>query len=119
MHHPGAMGSAAGALGAADRGASTVEVRQLRETVEALRASLEEHEATSAASVQSAVQRSTEEIAQLEALVQALRAQLEQADAVRLEQLADAERRFRDEREQLTATILALRTKLEATDDRR
>jgi len=98
---------------------TTAEVRQLREMIEALRARLEECEASSAATVQAAVQRSTEEITQLESAVQALRVRLEEEDVRRVDQLAEVERRFRDEREQLTATIVALRVRLEAAHDRR
>jgi len=108
-----------GAVGVEGRGATSAEVRNLREMIEALRTRLEESEGDAAASVQVAVQRLTEEIAQLEAAVQALRARLEEQNALRVDQLAAAEQRFRDEREQLTATIVALRVRLEASDDGR
>lgn len=95
-------------------GGSDPSARELRETVDALRAALEEQAADHRAALQHAIQGAAEEIAQLRELVTSLRVALDDAVLDRTEAVADVARAFAQERNELTATIDELRRRLEA-----
>ena len=95
---------------------SGADERQLRATVEALRAELERTEVEKAEAVQTAVRDAHDEIAQLQAAVVALRQELEDQRVASEDATAATQRAFRDERDQLTGMVAALRDQLEAKD---
>ncbi len=89
------------------------EIRQLKDTISAMRQQMEEMAAAANARVQQAVADSRDETTQLKAAVQAMRDQLEQ---MRFEKQRDIQQAVADanaEIEQLKGTIRALREELE------
>lgn len=91
-------------------------VRELKETIVALREALEAEAAGRQRAVQAAVRDAAEEIAQLKALAEEMREALEIEALDHADALALQDQAFRDERNQLIATVKALRARLEAED---
>lgn len=91
-------------------------VRELMDTIVALRGALEAEAAERDRVVQAAVRDAAEEIAQLKALAEEMRAALEIEALDHADALARQDQGFRDERNQLIATVKALRARLEAGD---
>lgn len=93
-----------------------VEIRQLKETVAALRDQLERNMGERNDAVQRAIASGHDEARQLQKTIQALRDELELARAAKDEALQAVLLNQRDEMRQLQATIVDLRTKLEETN---
>jgi hypothetical protein len=100
-----------------DLGLARAEVRQLRETVDELRAALEAAAVGRNAAVQNALAQSADEVARLKESVAAMRTALETTRREAADEREAIERAFRAEREQLHEIIGALRSRLEASDD--
>lgn len=92
------------------------EIRQLQDTIVALRAQMEELEADCARAIQEEAQVAAAEMRQLRETVQALRDQIEQNEERARQQRVDTELATRAERRHLEDTIRALREELEARD---
>ena len=93
--------------------ATQQETRQLKTTLGALRAELEQARYEAEPRVQDAVANSKEEIAQLRATSAALRAELERVGIVHAQELEDLRTRYRAEAIELQATVRELRERLE------
>jgi predicted nucleic acid-binding Zn-ribbon protein len=92
---------------------TTREVRDLKNTISALRQSVEEARAAADQRVQDAVAASNYEISQLKATTAALRQALEEERAERDAKVREALRGASDEIAQLRAAVAALRESLE------
>lgn len=102
-----------GEVGAADR-----EIRQLKDTIAAMRQEMEAMGAAANARVQQVAAEGRDETVQLQAAVQAMRDELER---MRFEKQRDVQQAVADaaaEVEQLQATIRALREELAQRDGR-
>lgn len=94
------------------------EIRQLKGTVAALRAQIEEMSAARDAAVQSAVAASRDEVRQLQGTVQTLRDELQGILLAKDAAVQAATVSAQDEARQLQATIAALRQELESAHGR-
>ena len=92
---------------------STLEVTQLRETIDVIRIKLEEHRHNQDAAVQQAVQRSADEIQQLKNTATSLRDELESQRLDYEALLQEKEKNNVDENLLLQQTIETLRENLE------
>ena len=92
-------------------------VRELTDTIVALREALEAEAADRDRAVQAAVRDAAEEVAQLRALAEEMRAALENEALDHADALARQDQGFRDERNQLIDTVKALRARLESGGD--
>lgn len=99
-----------------DTARSQPTVRELMDTIVALREALETEAAERDRAVQAAVRDAAEEIAQLKALTEQMRTALDGEALDHADALARQDQRFRDENNQLMATVKALRSRLEAGD---
>jgi len=92
------------------------ENRHLKETIVALRTTLDQKEIEKDERIQEALAAANDEIGQLKAAIQAVREEMERQKLNHAEELQAARKASRDEMAELKKTIQLLREKLEECD---